>query len=101
MDAQAILTLLLGSGGALFIGALFTGIRALQSGANQKVRESIVDLAKLREDAEKRLEKSEDERSCAERQVYEWRAYAGALEYALNSHGMAIPNYAKRPEHRG
>lgn len=101
MDANTLLTLLLGGGFAATIAAIFKGLNALRSGASARTRESIGDLAKWRDQADERREKAESARDCAERQMYEWRAYAGALEYALVRNGVDIPPDAQRPIHRG
>lgn len=97
MDAQALLTLLLGSGGALFVGALFTGIKSIQSGASQKTRESVADLAKWRAEADDRRERAEAERDEALSRVNCWRAYAGSLEYSLTQSGQPVPTHIQRP----
>lgn len=97
MDAQAILPLLLGSGGAMFIGALVTGIRAIQSGANAKARESIADLARWRDEADDRRQKAEEARDVAVSRLYAWRNYAGALEYLIVTSGIRLPDNPKRP----
>lgn len=97
MDAQTILPLLLGSGGAMFIGALFTGVRAIQSGANQKARESITDLAKWRDEADDRRQKAEADRDAAVSRGYAWKSYAGALEYIVVTSGIKLPDHLKRP----
>jgi hypothetical protein len=97
MDAQTILPLLLGSGGAMFIGALFTGVRAIQSGANQKARESIADLAKWRDEADDRRRKAEAERDAAISRGYAWKNYAGGLEFVIVASGLVLPENLKRP----
>jgi hypothetical protein len=101
LDSNTLLTLLLGGGFAATVAAIFKGINALRSGASARSRESIGDLARWRDQESAAREKAEGARDCAERQLYEWRAYAGSLEYELARHGMALPEGLKRPEHRG
>ena len=97
MDAQTILPLLLGSGGAMFIGALFTGVRAIQSGANQKARESIADLAKWRDEADDRRHRAEADRDAAVSLGYAWKSYAGTLEFVIMASGVKLPDNINRP----
>jgi hypothetical protein len=100
-DTNALLTLLLGGGAAATFSLVVKGITALRQGASARARESLSDLVRLRQEAEAAREKAEDERNCSERQMYEWRVYAGGLEYQLARNGIPIPDSLKRPEHRG
>lgn len=77
----ALITGLLGGGGALFIGALFKGWADLRGGARAREREAVTDLAAARDDAEHR-------RAVAERDRDYWRAIAGKYGYQLRHHGL-------------
>ena len=90
MDAQTILTVLLGAGGTGALTALFAGMRALQRGVSGKTREGIADLARWRDEANEARERAERARDA-------WRAYAGTLEYQLLSTGGKLPDNAVRP----
>lgn len=91
IDVETLLTLLLGAGGAGFLSALFSGIRALQRGVASRTREGIADLARWRDEAN-------DARERAERSRDAWRMYAAQLEYQILSSGGTIPPGVTRPE---
>lgn len=91
MNVETLLTLLLGAGGAGFISAVVSGVRALHRGVAGRTREGIADLARWRDEAN-------DARERAERSRDAWRAYAAHLEYQILSTGGGIPPAAKRPE---
>lgn len=90
MEPETILTVVLGAGGAGFVTAVVSGIRALQRGVAGRTREGIADLARWRDEANDAREKAERSRDA-------WRAYAARLEYAILSTGGDLPKDAARP----
>ncbi len=77
----ALITGLLGGGGALFIAALVKGWSDLRGGARARAREAVIDLAAARDDAENR-------RAVAEKDRDYWRAIAGRYGYQLRNAGI-------------
>lgn len=75
-NTNTLLTFLLGGGLAAALGALFKGIRSLQSGTRAREREAIIDLGEWRAD-------EHDARVLAERDTAYWQSrcndYIGQL----------------------
>jgi hypothetical protein len=76
-----VVTLLLGSGGALFVQNLFKGLTTLRGGARAREREAVNDLARARDAADNRAEWAEADRDF-------WRDVAGRWRYQLVSHNV-------------
>lgn len=76
-----LVTLLLGSGGALFLQNLFKGLGSLRGGARAREREAVNDLARARDAADKRAEWAEADRDF-------WRDTAGRWRYQLVSNAI-------------
>lgn len=79
-----ILTLVLGAGGIGFLKFLFDGINNWRAGSSKKKSDAMQDLERWRSDAN-------DSREWAESKEQWWRDRAGQMQYALTSHGIAIP----------
>lgn len=90
----ALITGLLGAGGATYIGTLVRGLRSLKGGARAREREAVNDLARWREEAD-------DARREAERDRDFWRRVAGAYAYQLRAKGVEpIPAEPVPPSER-
>jgi len=95
-----LVTLLLGSGGALFLQNLFRGVASLRGGARAREREAVADLARSRDAADERAERAEADRDF-------WRDVAGRHRYQLVSNNIEpvpadpIPPSARRAIPRG
>lgn len=76
-----LVTILLSSGGALFLRNLLKGLGSLRGGARAREREAIADLAKSRADEADRAEWAEADRDF-------WRDTAGRWRYQLVKNGI-------------
>jgi hypothetical protein len=97
MDSETLLTLALGGGGATIIGAVFQAWRSLRTDASKQARQSIEDLERWRAEANDAREAAEEARDEAVARMYEWKRYAGALEYSLITAGQELPSNIARP----
>ena len=88
--SSEFLNLALGGGGAVVIGAVFTGVKAIMAGSRTNVREAISDLEKWRHD-------SDDAREWEAIQHLWWRDWAGKLAYALTTRAGAEALPSKEP----
>lgn len=89
-----VVTLLLGSGGALFLQNLFKGLSSLRGGARAREREAVNDLARARDAADSRAEWAEADRDF-------WRDVAGRHRYQLVSHNIEpVPSDPVPPSSR-
>lgn len=76
-----LVTVLLGSGGVLFLQNLFKGLGSLRGGARAREREAVNDLARARDAADHRAEWAEADRDF-------WRDLAGQRGYQLRAGGI-------------
>jgi hypothetical protein len=76
-----LVTLLLGSGGALFLQNLFKGLVSLRGGARAREREALGDLARSRDNSDERAEWAEADRDF-------WHDTAGRWRYQLVTEGI-------------
>lgn len=91
MSANEVLTLLLGGGAVATIGALFQGIRSLQSGARARERETVDNLV------EQRNEAWVDRDNAIDRADY-WQQWAGTVEYLARQNGVELPLRPAEPK---
>lgn len=62
MDLSTLVGMLLGTGGTLFITAVFKGVTSLRSGARAREKEAVDDLGRWRDDLDKRARTAERDR---------------------------------------
>jgi len=94
MESGDLLGLLLGGGLVATIGAIFQGVRSLQTGARAREKDTVNGLVKQRNEA------WEDRDYAIEERDY-WRNWAGRLEYVAGRGGVTIPEkppYPVKPE---
>jgi hypothetical protein len=84
VNVGQLLTLLLGGGCVATITALFNGIKSIREGTRTRERDTISDLIKAKDEAEKEREDALDERDY-------WRNWAGQLEYVCFKNGYTLP----------
>lgn len=92
MDVESLLTLLLGGGAVATIGAFFKGVKALQTGARAREKDTVNDLVLQRKEAWDDRDKANDERDY-------WRNWAGTVEYYARANGVELP--ARPPMEEG
>ena len=90
MDTEALLTLLLGGGAVATIGALFQGIRSLQTGARAREKDTVNDLVSQRKEAWLDRDNALDSRDY-------WRNWAGTVEYMAGQKGVELPPRPPEP----
>lgn len=76
IDINTLVTALLGGGAVTFVGALVNGWKTLRSGARAREKEAVDDLAKWRDELDKRATRAELDRDF-------WRGVAGGYAYQL------------------
>lgn len=90
METGDLLALLLGGGAVATIGAVFQGIRSLQTGARARERDTVNTLVKQRKEAWSDRDYSNEERDY-------WRSWAGRMEYLATRAGVEIPEKPPYP----
>jgi hypothetical protein len=97
----ALITALLGAGGATFVTALIRGVGSLRRGARALERETVEDLAAAREEAAER-----ERRALADARF--WQSIAGRYHFQLHQAGVTPepdnpvpPSDQPRPTRRG
>lgn len=90
MDAEQLLTLLLGGGAVATIGAFFKGVRSIQADGRTREKGTIKELVEQRKTAWTEREKAIKERDY-------WRNWAGTVEYAARSAGVELPAKPDEP----
>lgn len=84
MDIESLLTLLLGGGALATFTALFKGVKALQTGARAREKDTVNDLVKQRKSAWR-------ERDKMAKHLDYWRNWAGTVEYYARAAGVDLP----------
>lgn len=90
METGDLLALLLGGGAVATIGAVFQGIRSLQTGARARERDTVNTLVKQRKEAWADRDYAIEERDY-------WRSWAGRVEYVAGRAGADIPEKPPYP----
>jgi acyl-homoserine lactone acylase PvdQ len=62
VDIATVVGMLLGTGGTLFVAAVFRGITSLRSGARAREKEAVDDLGRWRDDLDNRARAAERDR---------------------------------------
>lgn len=91
METGEVLTLILGGGAVATIGAFFSGIKSLQSGARAREKETVTDLVKQRKEAWSDRDFANDERAY-------WMKWAATVEYHALQAGVSLPPRPPEPE---
>lgn len=96
----ALITALIGAGGATFVGTLLKGWGSLRSGARAREREAVSDLARARDEAEDRCREAVADRDY-------WRGIAARYAYQMMRAGKTpsppdpVPPSERRPHDDG
>ena len=90
VDSGELLTLLLGGGAVATIGAFFSGVKSLQTGARAREKETVKGLVRQRNGAWRDLDYAND-------LVDYWRTRAGTSEFHANQAGATLPEYDPPP----
>lgn len=93
METGDLLTLLLGGGAVATIGAIFTGVQSLKTGARAREKETVKELVDQRKEAWRDRDIAIDERDY-------WRNWAGTVEYHAVQAGITLPSRPPYPKYK-
>lgn len=91
MTIDTVLPLILGAGGAGFLAALTQAVAAWRAGTDTREARAVANLERWRDEADQRATRLQAELDAQHRRLDTWRAWAGSLEYALNTTGVPLP----------